>query len=115
MLEIFSYSVTFIIFISFCIFKQEGKEIKIRSEDLSIEISKDGERLYVTVLFWKLGRFDRDTMSWIEFESPIFVEYDEDLFIPEKKQIEKITGGIYPKVSAFPLWVEQEGQDEIKI
>ena len=89
--------------------------MKFRPEDLSIEISKDGERLYVTALFWKLGRFDRDTISWIEFESPIFVEYDEDLFIPEKKQIEKITGGIYPKASAFPLWVEQEGQDEIKI
>lgn len=86
--------------------------MKFRPKDLSIEISKDGERLYVTALFWKLGRFDRDTMSWIEFESPIFVEYDEDLFIPEKKQIVEITGGIYPKVSDFLLWVEQEDEHE---
>ena len=86
--------------------------MKFRPKNLSIAISKDGERLYVTALFWKLGRFDRDTMSWIEFESPIFVEYDEDLFIPSKKQIVEITGGIYPKVSDFPLWVEQEDEHE---
>ena len=65
--------------------------------------------------FTKSEYFYNRELSWIEFDSPIFVEYDEDLFIPEKKQIEKITDGIYPKVSDFPLCIEHGGQDEIKI
>ena len=80
--------------------------MKFKSEDLSLAYNEYFDTLYASALIWLIGKFDEESMSWIEFEKPEFIELDNPFTVPSKETVNRITKGVLPLPSDFPSWIE---------
>ena len=80
--------------------------MKFKPEDLSISLNVESGNLYATALAWVIGKFDKESMSWVEFDKPEFIELDNDLTLAPEEMIEEITDGILPSPKDFQSWIE---------
>lgn len=81
--------------------------MKFKPEDLSVSVNEESGNLYVTALAWVIGKFDKESRSWVEFDKPEFIELDNDLTLAPEEIIEEITDGILPSPKDFQRWIEE--------
>lgn len=91
---------------NFICFYEGGFDMKFKPEDLSVEFNRDTGKLFATALAWVIGEFDENSMSWVEYKKPEFMELDSSLILAPEETIEAITNGILPSPKDFQRWIE---------
>lgn len=82
--------------------------MKFSKDDFSLGIDFKTNRLYALALMWVIGRFDEDTMSWVEYEKRELLKYDNDIVVPTFDELIMITGGYFVGPEYFKKWIEQD-------
>ena len=47
--------------------------MKFKPEDLSVSVNEESGNLYATALAWVIGKFDKESRPWVEFDKPEFI------------------------------------------
>lgn len=81
--------------------------MKLEPKYLSVSVDEESGNLYATALAWVIGKFDKESRSWVEFDKPEFIELDNDLTLAPEEMIEEITDGILPSPKDFQRWIEE--------